>query len=430
MSIEKIWIKGALIIDSQSPYHLQKCHLAIQQGKIVHILKAQATLPMIDAHTRVIDAEDMALSIGFMDMRTALNEPGLEHKETLESLCRAAWKGGFTDIATLPQTLPPIQQKQQIAFLRHYTQADAPVKLHPIAALSENLEGVRMNEFYDLHTHGAVAFSDGTHTLQNAALMLRALRYMRAFDGLIMQFAQNQDLVESGDMHEGVTSTYLGLKPITALSEVVQIQRDLKILEYTGGKLHFSTLSTAESVKLIRQAKAEGLAVSCDIAAAQLSFLDSDLENFDTNLKVNPPFRTEKDRKALIQGIQDGTIDAIVSHHQPQDQESKKLEFDLAEFGILNLQTAFAAIHTATKELLPVELIIDKMSSAPRKILGCKIPTIQEGQEAVLTLIAPKEEWILTEQTIISESKNSPFVGKKLSGCIKAVFQQDKYEIF
>lgn len=434
------------IIDPYSPFHRKKKNVFISNGTIKNI--APPTLINKESYkaTKIIDAKELKLSPGWFDMRTSLRDPGFEHKEDITSGCLAAAYGGFTEITCLPNTNPVIQTKNVVAYIKNKC-ADNLVEVYPIAAVSVDINGLEMTDMIDLHHAGAVAFSDGEKPIWHTDILLKSLQYLQLFKGVLYNHAEDTSLTQFGCMNEGKMSTMLGMKGMPKIAEELMITRDLKLLEYvntdhtplnkrdlTGqadkntnlkSTLHFSHISVSESVNLIRKAKAKGLNVTCDIAAHQIAFDDTALSTFDTNFKVNPPFRNKEDIKALWKGLADGTIDAIVSDHNPQDEESKKLEFDLAEFGIIGLETAFSVINTYNSTM-KLEKLIEKFTCNPRKILGVEMPKIEQGQPANLTLFDPDKEWIFTEEKIKSKSKNSPFIGKKLKGKVIAVFNKGK----
>ncbi len=361
-----------------------------------------------------LEGENLHLSPGWLDMRTAAREPGYEHQEDLLSVREAAAAGGFTEIAVLPNTHPVVQSKEAVAYLRSRW-PDHAVKVHPIAAVSLEAKGKDLTEMIDLHRAGAVAFSDGVQPVWHSDILLKTLQYLQTFGGLLINRPEDKLLTQYGNMHEGVAATMLGLKGMPALAEEMMVARDLRLLEYTGGKIHFSCISTAGAVQLIREAKARGLAVTCDMAAHQIAFEDMALSEFDTNLKVNPPFRGKADIQALWAGLADGIIDAVVSDHSPLDEESKKLEFDLAEFGIIGLETAFAVLNTHN-QALSVSQLIEKLSGNPRKILGLPLPSIREGTLANITIFDPEARWTFTGKDIRSKSANTPFIGAGFRG--------------
>ncbi len=404
----KIKILNSRIIapgfDRQAEYHL-----LVDNGKIQKISEQ-----IISTEADIeVDGSGCYLSAGWCDMRANFCDPGLEHKEDLESGAKAAADGGFTAVALLPNTQPALDSKESIRYIRGDNR-DRLTQLYPIGAVTVGTKGDDLAEMIDLRKAGAIAFTDGTHPITNSGIILKALQYLQQFDGLLMNYPTETSLVKGGQMHEGINSTMLGMKGMPVLAEEMAIARDLRLLRYAGGKIHFSGISAASSVELIRQAKAEGLAVSCDVAVAQLVFTDNDLLDFDTNFKVNPPLRSEADRKALISGLTDGTIDAIVSDHQPQDTESKKLEFDLADFGMISLQTLFSSLIGI--EELDISLIVEKISNSPKKILGLPEVKIEEGAPADLTLFSPVHKWSFKEENNYSKGVNSPFLNRELKG--------------
>jgi dihydroorotase len=421
----KLLLKSVKIIDKNSDFHNQTIDVLIEDGVIS--LPAPRGGVSFDSQEglKIIEGENLHLSVGWIDMRVSPKDPGYESKEDLTSLTNAAMAGGFTEIVTLPNTKPTIQTKESVAYFKQFS-SNRLVQIHPAAAITKNCEGKDFTEMIDLHHAGAIAFTDGEHPIWNADILLKTLQYLYPINALLMNRPEEQHLAMFGQMHEGIESTLLGMKGIPAMAEELMIMRDLKLLEYANiqsenSVLHFSTISTAKSVELIREAKQKGLPVSCDIAAHQLAFTDADLREFDTNLKVNPPFRSQNDIEALQKGLADGTIDAIVSDHNPQDEEAKNLEFDLADFGIIGLETAFAVANNYGK--LSIDNLIEKFTTNPRNLLRMPQISIKEGEIANLTLFNPDLEWTFTESDIQSKSKNSPFIGKKIKGKVLGVFK-------
>lgn len=422
-------ILNALIMDSRSAYHGQPMNLLIENGIIRQIVPSDTSLDNVAEHTQVIAVEGLHISTGWLDMRASIPDPGLEHKETLESGTTAAISGGLTGVALLPNTQPVIQTKNSIAYLRNFAQSQV-IDIYPIAAVTLKTEGKELAEMIDLHTAGAVAFSDGHESIQSADIVLKTLQYLQKFDGLLMNQPEEKALTQFGVMNEGLNSNLLGLKGMPALAEEMMIRRDLSLLEYAGGKLHFSLISTANSVALIRDAKRRGLRVSCDIAAHQLAFDDVILHELESVYKVRPPFRTQADIEALWQGLADNTIDAVVSDHYPQDEESKNLEFDMAEFGIIGFETMFAVLNSLNNRQanpLPLAQLIEKITDNPRRILGLPLPVIAEGAVANLTLFTPQQAWTYTSQAIRSKSRNTPFIGYEFLGKAIGIFNKGLY---
>jgi dihydroorotase len=405
----KLLLKAVRIYDSSSELHLQHQNILIENGKITAIGGDETQAD------QVIDLEGMCVSPGWVDLYAQVGEPGLEHKEDIESLAAAAAAGGFSDVLCMPNVQPVVQSKGAINFLKAKSVA-LPVSLLPASAVTVDTQGKDLTEMIDLQRAGAMAFSDGDKPIQGAEVMVKALQYLQPFDGVLMNRPEHTRLTEFGQVHEGIVSTQLGMKGIPALAEEVMVTRDLQLLEYTGGRLHFSLISTAAAVEAIHAAKARGLQVTCDVASYQVAFTDHSMAPFDTNFKVSPPFRGESDKQAILQGLADGTIDAIVSAHQPQDTESKKLEFDLAEFGIINLETAFAVANTTMRDVLPIEKLIEKLTHGPRQILRMPTCRIAQGEQACLTLFHPGLTWTPTQESTRSKSRNSPFLGHELTG--------------
>jgi dihydroorotase len=419
----KVLIKQAKIIDGSSPHNGKVKDVLIEDGIIKTIADS-----ISEKADKTIEGKGNCLSIGWFDLHVNFCEPGHEYKEDLLSGCRAAMAGGFTEVLCMPSTYPPIQSKSEIEMIRTKTR-DELVSVHAAGVLSVNLEGKDLSEMYDMHSSGALAFTDDKKAVQDSGLMLRALMYAKNFNGLVMSFADDKYVSAKGQVNESVSATHLGLKGIPSLAEELMLNRDIFLNEYAGGKIHFSSVSTAKSVDLIRNAKAKGLKVTCDVAAHNILLDDTALAEFDTNYKVKPPLRSKDDIKAIIEGLKDGTIDSISSDHTPEDVENKKKEFDLASFGMIGLETAYAVANTALGKTMTADKLVEKFAFAPRKILGIATPVLKEGEKANLTLFNPDEEWTVEEKHLLSKSKNSPFVGMKLKGRVKGVFNKGKYQV-
>ena len=333
--MKKKYFLNANIIDPKNSLEEFGGLIISEEGKIEAIGK-KVNENNIPSREKYIDLKGNYIFPGIVDMRVFVGEPGYEYKEDLTSGMRSAAQGGFTHVALMPSTKPCIQRKSEINFLIQES-AHNIVNLHPIGALTENRDGKQITEMYDMQQSGAIAFSDDKRSIASASLMKIAMLYTKNFDGLIMSFSSEEKTALNGQINEGITSTKLGLNGIPALAEELQLARDIQLCEYTNAKIHFSTITTSGSVKLIREAKSKGLNVSADTSSYHLILDDSKLENFNSNLKVNPPLRSLEDIKALKEGLKDGTIDAICSDHYPQNIENKKCEFDLASFGMINL---------------------------------------------------------------------------------------------
>lgn len=403
-------LKSAKIICPSSPFHGQVKDILITDGRIE---KLADSIESTQNH-ETISFPNLHVSLGWIDCKSNLREPGEEWKETLESGAKAGAAGGFTQLIISASTKQPLDSKNRIEFVKNVAKK-LPISISSMGTLSHELKGEELSEMYEMSKAGAVAFSDDKQEV-STGLMSKALLYSKNINKLIVSFANDNSLSKRGQIHEGKNSTRMGVKGIPSLSETLRIERDLALAEYHDCPIHFSCISAEKSVELIRAAKYKGIRVTCDIAAHQLFFEDKDASGFDSNYKVLPPFREQKDITALIQGLKDGTVDAICSDHTPHDIEDKKLEFDLAEFGIIGLETAFASANSILQEKLDISEIIEKFTSGPSKIFGLKIGEIKEGEKANLTLFDPSLQWIFDKSCILSKSKNTPFIGTEFTG--------------
>ena len=410
----KILIKSAKIIDNESPFNHKVSDILIEDG----IIKEIAPSLRVKKADKEISHENLHVSPGWFDSSVNFGEPGFEDRETIENGLLTAAKSGFTTVALNPGNDPVTDNKGAVAFLKNKAEKN-PVNLHPIGALTRKSEGNEMAELYDMQQAGAVAFGDYKKAVSNPNMLKIALQYAQNFDGLVLSFPQENKIAGNGQVNENENSTYLGLKGIPALAEELQISRDLFILEYTGGKLHIPTISTAKSVEIIREAKEKGLDVTCSVAIHNLFFTDDVLRDFDTNAKVLPPLRTKADVKALLAGLRDGTIDMVTSDHTPIDIEHKKVEFDNALFGTLGLETAFGALL----QVVSLKTTIRMLTSGK---LRFNLPetTIDDGSVADLTFFNPDVEHTFGKGDILSTSKNSLFLNHKLKGKVYGIFSR------
>jgi len=415
-------INSVKIFDKNSVHHLKVRNVLIAKGKIAYIGSDSPKA------TEVINGKECFLSIGLCDLQANYSDPGDEHKEDLSSGLETAMAGGFTEVVLLPNTAPAIQKKNDIKYLTKGN-SNSLVQLHPLGAISIDLKGEALTDMLDLAEAGAIAFSDGLKPMWNSDLLLKSLQYIKKIDGLVIDKPEDKWLAFLGTMNEGENSALLGMKGIPALAEELAVARDIDILAYTNGRLHLSNISTEGSVKLIKAAKKRGLNITCDVAAHQLVYDDSSVLSFDANYKVSPPFRRTADCKALIKGLQDGTIDAIVSSHQPHDQESKQLEFDLADFGIIGQQTVLPLLAEVA-DLIGWEIIFDKLTHSPRNIIGLPSVEVKEGEQANLVLFCPKKSWDYNLKTNTSKSHNSPLLNQTLTGKVVAVFNNGQKRLF
>ena len=405
-------LKQAKIIDPSSPFHLQTMDLKIENGTITAIEKEITN----STDFELVEVPNLHLSQGWMDPSVSFGEPGYEERETIENGLKLASKSGFTAVALQPNSNPVIDNQSQIRFVLDKARNQATT-LYPIGALTKGSEGADLAELFDMKNAGAIAFGDYKKALQNANLQKIALQYVQDFDGMVIAFCQDSTLKGIGIANEGVISTKLGMKGIPALAEELQVARNLFLLEYTGGKLHIPTISTQGSIKLIKEAKAKGLNVTCSVAVHNLVLNDEILMGFDSRYKVLPPLREEATRKALVEAVLEGTIDCITSDHNPLDIELKKLEFDLAKDGTIGLESAFGALLT----ILPLEVIVNKLT-ANKLVFNIDNPSITNGSKADISLFTTEENWTFGKENILSKSKNSAFLGQKMKGKVIGIY--------
>ncbi|GAB2813104.1 dihydroorotase [Ferruginibacter profundus] len=416
----KVLIKQARIISPTSPFNGQTKDILITDGTIAKI--SDAITEQVD---QVIDQQGLCASIGWMDIFANFGDPGHEYKETLETGAKAAAAGGFTDVLVLPNTSPVVHNKSQVEYVIQKSRTLA-VNIRPIGAVTKNAEGKELAEMYDMHQSGAAAFGDGTNPIQSAGIVLKALQYVKSFDGTVIQIPEDKSIGANGLMNEGIISTRLGLPGKPTIAEEILIARDLKLARYAESKLHFTGVSSAKSLEYIKRAKEGGTQVSCSVTPYHLYFTDADMQGYDTNLKVNPPLRTAKDKEALLKAVADGTVDCIASHHFPQNWDGKTCEFEYAKEGMIGLETLFGVLGNFE---LGTEKLIELLSVNPRNIFGIAIPEIKEGVAACLTLFDATAEYIFEEKMIQSKSKNSPFTGKKLKGKVIGIINKGKVEL-
>jgi len=399
-----------IVTGNTDPYPTLPQDIRLREGRIEAIGQLSP-----EAGEVVHEWPNAHVSPGWMDVGVHTGDPGYEHREDLQTAAAAAAAGGFTAVACFPNTQPATHSKSEVLYVLNKTAA-LPVRFFPIGAVSQGCEGKDLSELYDMHSAGAVAFSDGSHPVQDAGLLLRALQYASAFNGLIINQPHHKTLAAGGQMHEGLVSTSLGLRGLPALAEEIVVQRDLSLLEYAGGRLHLHLISTAKSVALLRAAKRAGLPVTASVAAANLCFTDERLADFNSNWKLLPPLRSTADSEALLEGLADGTLDFICSNHTPWDEEAKNLEFPYAEFGMIGLETCFAMCRTFLGNKLSINDWVEKIAVRPRQVLGLPVPEIREGAPAELTVFDPDAEWVLTEKDLRSKSRNTPLLGERLRG--------------
>jgi dihydroorotase len=416
-----ILIKNATVIESNSEYHLQKTDVLLESGIIKNI--AKSINPIAD-DTEIIEGEDLHVSIGWMDLRVNFNDPGNEHKEDLISGAAAALNGGFTAVACMGTTNPALHSKSQIEYVVNKSK-QLPIHIFPIGTVTNKAEGADLAELYDMSLSGAIAFSDNKNPLANGELLQRAMLYASGFNKKIIQLPLDKKIANEGKMNEGKVSTMLGLKGIPAIAEELMIQRDLLLAAHNNIAIHIGGVSSAGSVALIRNAKKEGVKVTCDVHAVNLLLQDEILQDFDANYKVMPPLRTQTDIDALMQGLQDDTIDVICSDHTPQDTESKVKEFDIAEFGMIGLETFYGVLCKALGNKISIEKLVEKIAINPRKIFDIEVPKIALNHKANLTVFSPSQSWKYELDHGLSKSKNSPFDGCEFKGkAVRAILNK------
>lgn len=415
----KTLLKNVQIFDRSSTYHKQSKDILIENDTIV---KIEDTIEDNDA--KLLQKEGLSVSKGWVDFKSDFSDPGYEHKEDLDSGMQAAAFGGFTHIGLLPSTQPAISGKTQVEYIRSRANGNV-VSLHPIGTITENHKGENLAEMFDMFNAGVRVFSDDLLPV-SSGIMYRALLYSKNFGATIVSFPKDKSLAGEGMVNEGAASTQTGLKAVPTIAETIQLNRDLRLLEYTGGRLHITGVSCAESVDLIKAAKEKGLNVTADVHASHLVFNETAVIDFDSNHKVMPPYRREQDRLALWQALKEDTLDCIVADHRPFDKEEKDVEFDNAAFGAIALQTLFSSLLEIEND---VDLITDKISNKARAILGINQNTIEVGSKADLTVFCPTEEWVFDQNSNQSKSKNSPFYNKKMKGSVVAIINNGKLAI-
>ena len=365
----------------------------------------------------VVDCRGRTIIPGLVDGRVFIGEPGAEHRETIRSAGHAAAAGGVTSIVMMPDTDPVIDD---IALVEHVLRAardTAPVRVFPAAAITKRLEGHEMTEFGLLREAGAVAFTDGRRTISSAMLMRRALTYARDFGAVILHETQDADLSASGVMNEGLYASWLGLAGIPREAEAIPLERDLMLARLTGGAYHAAKISTAMSAQAVARAKADGAAISAGVSINNLSLNENDVGEYRTFFRLSPPLRAEEDRLAMVEAVKDGTIDIIVSSHDPQDVDTKRLPFADAAIGAIGLETLLgAALRLHHNGDVPLPRLVELLSTAPARLFGLEGGTLRPGAPADLAIVGLDEPWIVREQDIRSRSKNTCFEGARLQG--------------
>ena len=414
----KVLIKQAHIICQGSPHNNSVKDIFISNGIIQEI----------DDHIEVaadhlVSHDNLHVSIGWMDVFAHFSDPGHEERESIATGAAAAAAGGFTDVMIIPNTHPVVCNKSQVEYINSKS-AELPVTIHPIGAVTKNAEGKELAEMYDMHESGAIAFSDGLNSIQQANIMTKALQYVLANDKVIIQIPDEKSISAHGLVNEGIVSTKMGLPGKPAIAEELMIMRDIELLKYTGSKLHITGISTRKSVELIAAAKKAGLQITCSATPYHCYFSDEDLAGYDTNLKVNPPLRNQDDKTAIREALNNGTIDCITSHHIPLNWDDKTCEFEYAKYGMTGLENVFSVFNSI---FINLEHLINNLTIHPRHIFGLPMPRIEENAEACLTLFQPEETYTFEASQIRSKARNNPFIGKQLEGKVVGIFNKGKF---
>lgn len=413
-----VLIRQAKVVDRNSPFHLQTVDIVIDKGIIKTIGPSIPEQP-----EQVIEGEDLCISTGWTDVFADYREPGYEHKETIHSGLESAAAGGFTDVMTVPNTQPAVSTKSVVQYIINQAKGHT-VNIHPLGSVTKDIEGKNLAEMLDMHAHGAIAFTDGWKPVQNANILLKALEYVRAFNGTVIQIPQDSTLAAGGLMHEGPQSTRLGMPGIPAISETLMLYRDIELLRYTQSRLHVTGISCAESVDMIRKAKEQGLNITCSVTPYHLVFNDEVMHSYNSVYKVTPPIRSEADRKALIEGLKDGTIDCITSHHRPQEWDAKAKEFEYASDGMNMQEWVFPVVFSTIGKEVGLERIIEALSLRPKQIFGLETGTIDLNKSGSYTVFSTGQ--ITDKKQLRSLSSNNPFTGSKYSGKVVAVVNGEK----
>lgn len=413
-------LNSVTVSDTTSKYFNSRVNILIDsKGYIKKISKNKIS----DKVKKVVDLEGLYISESWFDFNANFCDPGYEYKENLKSGVHVAINSGFLDVLITPNTNPIIQTKADVSYIKEKSLNNF-CEIHPSAAISKNFNGKDLNDIIDLHNSGVKAFTNSYSCKESSEMIMNSLLYLNQIDTLLLTKPKDRSFSD-GVVNNGYYSNTVGLKGIPRISESIAVERDLSILEYVGGKIHFSGISTKESVSIIRDAKTKKLNVTCDVPIHNLILDDSNVVSFDPNYKVDPPLRTKEDIDALIEGINDGTIDIIASHHEPQDIDTKKCEFEKANFGVISLQTFFSNIVQLSRRI-PLENLIKTFSTNPKKILGVETYSVVEGSKASFTVFDPDGSWDYNENSNLSKSINSPWLNWSLKGKVKAVIKDNR----
>tara|TARA_Y100000385_G_scaffold285543_1_gene345641 strand:+ start:1136 stop:2410 length:1275 start_codon:yes stop_codon:yes gene_type:complete len=417
-------IKQATIIDPNSPHSKMVKDILIEDGVIVKIdveIKEEKNY-------LIIKEDNLHVCPGLMDFSVDFSDPGNEQKETIPSGCKAAVAGGFTAIGLEPTDSPSRDNKSAIKYCSDFSEK-LGVNIFPFGAISKDLKGEQLAEMYDMYQAGALAFTDNQKPIKHGGLLSRALLYTKNFNGMIISFPYDKSISPNGLMHEGETSTLLGLEGIPSLAEELFINRDIAINKYNKGRLHFNIISSKESVSSIANVKSDNLNISCGTSIYHLIFDDVMVEGFNNHFKFLPPLRSKEDRDALLSGVKDGTIDVITSYHKAHEKEITEVEFAISPFGCIGTQVAFPLALTYLQDFLGLEKIIQTMAINPRSVLQTEVPIIKEGHIADITLFNPTSKWVFSKENNLSLSENTPLLNTELNGKVIGTILKEKFHL-
>lgn len=412
----KLLIKNVIISDPRSALNGEQADILVIDGMIDEIASGISA----DEDTTLIERENVHACPGFVELFSDFGEPGYEFRETITSGSEAAASGGFTDVFLLPNNHPSTDNRAAVESIKNQAHN---VNLHPIGAVSKNVEGRELTEMYDMRVAGVKVFSDGKNAIQNADLLVKAMLYIKPSDAVIVQIPDNKEIAPHGLMNEGIASARFGLAGKPAFAENLMIKRDIEIAAYTKSRLHITGVSTAEGLELINDARQKGIDITCSVTPLHLVYCDEDLADYDTNLKTLTPLRTAKDRDALRLALINGNIDAVAVHHWPQHSDHKDCEFEYAKTGAIGLQTAFAIVN----ELAGLSRAVELLSLHPAAIAGIEKPEIKKGATASFTLLDPDKKFVFDKNLNRSLSSNSPFLQKELKGFVYGIINNGKY---
>lgn len=415
-------IKQALVIKDGHPMHTKKVDIRIENGRIADIATSLETIGTEIAGDR------LQVSEGWIDMRCHLTDPGNEHKDTLIHLLDTAAAGGFTTLMTLPNSNPPIADKSAVHYITHVAKTHL-VELKPMGLLAAVDRAENLSELYDMHTSGASSFTNGDAEVSNG-LLKKALLYTKPFGGRVITHPADKSLEGGASISESATTIHTGLKSAPSLAEYLAVKEQIEVAKYCEAAIHFSCISTKESVALVAEAKADGVRVTCDVSIFNLCFTDSSIVSFDENFKVYPPLREEEDRLALIAGVNDGTVDAICSNHHPQNIESKAVEFDYAAYGALSLQLIYPWYRRHLASVMSEEIFVAAIATRARDLLSMAKVQLTVGEMANLTVVDATKKWIFGPETNMSSSKNTHEWGAEQEGRVVAVFNAGKVSVY